>query len=270
MTLSLRVIGTCLMCLCSIVLPSLIPAQAAPGSAPRITVKSTAPRHWRMTIVQSDTTDVGAAQAMLGPRAQALCGDEPVRAGHYRFETTEALSAPAGKAPASPVMTLVQDIACGAALPPRATAPATVRTDADAAAAGFDVAQRYLAARNGGNVGATVALIDPEAGIADGIRRDIEDPRNRIGSPVGKPRYKITLYRDPPNAPGPGLYVAVDFTLEYQKALAVCGYVIAHEAPGGRFAITREERGVISRATAAAARPDELAVMRQKLLCNVP
>ena len=166
-------------------------------------------------------------------------------------------------------MTLVQDISCG---PTEAVAPlaavAIQRSDAEATDLGLTLAKRYFAARDGGDVASVVTLVSPDSGIA-AVAQKLDGHLN-LGKAVGTPRYKVTVYRDPPNAPGPGLYIAVDFALAYTSAPAVCGYIIVHEPPGGQPLITREERGVLDAATARKVKPTELPAIRDKLLCNVP
>ncbi|MBV8972770.1 MAG: hypothetical protein JO290_10810 [Sphingomonadaceae bacterium] len=243
-------------------------SMAAAVAPEHLSVESIGNRQWRLTLVQDQTTDVDAAQSLLAPRAMELCGNDPVRAGHYRFEYKEAVTPP-GLSKAAPVMTLVQDISCGSA---EAVAPsaavAVQRSDAEATDFGLAIAKRYIAARDSGDVARVVAMVSPDSGIAAVAEQP--DGRRNLGKPIATPRYKVTLYRDPPNAPGPGLYIAVDFALAYTSAPAVCGYIIIREPPGGVAMVTREERGVLDAATARKMRPADMAAVRQELLCNVP
>lgn len=240
----------------------LLIGVAAP---PAITAVPTGERTWRLTITVAGE-DVEAAQAQLLPRAVAVCrGLAPVP-GKFSYTATKAVD---GAVPAS--MTLVQEIGCGTTAPiSRPVDRAIVAPAADPAAAGLIFAQRYLDARERGDGAAITALVDADAMNLPGILAGLAAERTTLGDPVAPRKVKVTVYRDPPDAPGPGIYIAVDYVMAYRNAPSVCGYVIVREPPGEAMRITREERATIDAKTAATMAPDTLAALREEFRCNVP
>jgi hypothetical protein len=61
---------------------------------------------------------------------------------------------------------------------------------------------------------------------------------------------EITWYNNPPEAPEPGLYVATDYSADFEKLDFMCGYVMLKLQADGSFAVTREEQNLLDRATA--------------------
>ncbi|WP_246152565.1 DUF4019 domain-containing protein [Sphingomonas montanisoli] len=86
------------------------------------------------------------------------------------------------------------------------------------------------------------------------------DAQARFASEAGKldrrVLTRISWYRDPPDAPAPGLYVATDFTALYANLDLMCGYLMWHEAAPGRFELVREEQNYIDHAAAKAMPPE--------------
>jgi hypothetical protein len=63
------------------------------------------------------------------------------------------------------------------------------------------------------------------------------------GPAIARKRTGITWYLDPPDAPGPGLYVAVDFVSQHRTLADAGEYVVWFRAPGGReFKLMRHEQ----------------------------
>jgi hypothetical protein len=68
---------------------------------------------------------------------------------------------------------------------------------------------------------------------------------------------KITWYRNPPDAP-PGVYVATDFSDQFENTALHCGFVSWHQRMDGSFEIVHEEDNLIDKATAARMSPEML------------
>lgn len=60
----------------------------------------------------------------------------------------------------------------------------------------------------------------------------------------GRRVVEITWYRDPQDAPEPGLYVAADFSAEFEQAEFVCGYLMWRIGPEGGMQLVREEQNI--------------------------
>lgn len=222
---------------------------------PEIAVETLGPSQWRLTTEVTGSADIGVAQRRLLPRAVQLCqGAAPVL-GHYRFEATSQIARPEGAAPAPDTVRLIQDLSCA---PGRSTRPPPVTvsidpvvpTVVDEALANRvqpDVATlstRYFSALEEDRLAEAFALTTPEMrGGADleawSAARRAE--RAQHGPLQTRRLVRYTLYGDPPNAPAPGLYVAVDYVAE-RSAETECGYLIWHRRDETRpFLLIRQE-----------------------------
>jgi len=85
-----------------------------------------------------------------------------------------------------------------------------------------------------------------------------------------RPLLKVTSYTDPPNSPGPGTYVAVDFQASYEHAPFRCGYVMWLRDQSGKISVLRLEDGVITQMEAGAMTAEELAQTKQQFRCFAP
>jgi len=62
---------------------------------------------------------------------------------------------------------------------------------------------------------------------------------------------KFTWFKDPANAPFPGIYAAVDIATRFEKIDRHCGYIVLYQQPsGGAFQVMRAEGNFIDNATA--------------------
>ncbi len=69
----------------------------------------------------------------------------------------------------------------------------------------------------------------------------------------------VTWTKDPANAPGPGVYAAIDLVSRFTGVDRYCGYLMLWQSPaGGDFKVMREEGNFISNDTAGKLKPDVL------------
>jgi len=92
----------------------------------------------------------------------------------------------------------------------------------------------------------------------------------KAGPIKGRPLLKVTTYTDPPNSPGPGTYVAVDFQANYERAPFRCGYVMWLRDQAGKITVLRLEDGVIHQKEASVMTADELAQTKLQFRCFAP
>jgi hypothetical protein len=122
----------------------------------------------------------------------------------------------------------------------------------------------YLKDKQAGRFDRAYALIAPSmrAYLTPELFRD---GAAKFSAEAGKPAEpdftRFTWYRDPPDAPEPGLYAAVDFTGYYADLALMCGYLMWHKLPDGSFRLVREEQNYIDKAGAQQMVPER----RQKL-----
>ncbi len=91
----------------------------------------------------------------------------------------------------------------------------------------------------------------------DLFRSGAERFLSEAGKPGGVQFTRVTWYQDPPDAPEPGLYAAVDFTAHYADLELMCGYLMWHKLVDGRFVLVREEQNFIGRPAAQQMVPEQ-------------
>ena len=73
---------------------------------------------------------------------------------------------------------------------------------------------------------------------------------NDLAGPVIERRImEMSWYENPTNAPGPGVYVAVDLISRFEQVDRHCGFLAFHLESDGQFRIVREEENFLDRAT---------------------
>jgi hypothetical protein len=81
---------------------------------------------------------------------------------------------------------------------------------------------------------------------------------------------KITWYKDPPPAPEPGIYAAIDFSGQFENDPIYCGYLAWHRGADGNYRIIREEENFIDKGTIAKMAQTEVKALATKLGCATP
>lgn len=134
-------------------------------------------------------------------------------------------------------------------------------TQEDAAATALvEQSRAYLTDKQAGRYDRAYAMIAP--GMRSYLTLDLfRDGAANFAAQAGKPGEtdftRFTWYRDPPDAPEPGLYAAVDFTGHYDNLVLMCGYLMWHQLPGGAFRLVREEQNFIDRPGAQQMVPEQ-------------
>jgi hypothetical protein len=220
-----------------------------------VTAEPLGPDHFRLKLESTRAAHVEAAQAEMMPEARRLCGAKPPSFGTFRFQQLE--KTPGAQARKQPVaLSLEQELFCGSApkLPDRA---GTVSADwqpseADQRAI-LAATYAYFAAKDRGRHAEAYAMLSPgmkRISPSDEWRRDASGFAVRSGQVRSRRVTELTWYNSPPGAPQPGLYVAADFSAEFEHLEFLCGYVVWVLQPDGSFALSREEQNLLDRATA--------------------
>lgn len=76
-------------------------------------------------------------------------------------------------------------------------------------------------------------------------KKAIEDSRQSLGSLHERTLRRIVWYQDPPNAPRPGTYAAVEFDSVYENSKSHFRYVMLHSLGGESFRVMRDESTVV-------------------------
>jgi hypothetical protein len=198
---------------------------------------------------------VEAAQAALMPTARKLCGARPVSFGTFRFAQTQTSDRP-GAAMSPATLKVEQELFCG-----------TVRQTVDAAAlrapgwqpseadqqAVLAATYAYFAARDRGRYPEAWSMLSDSMKQISPVaewQRVAADFNAAAGAVRGRRVTEITWYNNPPGAPRPGVYVAADYSGEFEQLEFLCGYLMWQVQPDGSFRLTREEQNLLDKATA--------------------
>jgi hypothetical protein len=131
--------------------------------------------------------------------------------------------------------------------------------------------EAYLLAIAEGRVDGAYADVDGESmGMdAQAWKKGKLDFRAMAGKLLRLSVWKITLYDNPPGAATPGLYVAADYTNEYDGLALQCGYVMwVRPAGATSFRIVREETGNLEAAALTGMPADQLEQIKRKFHCE--
>ncbi|MGH8105219.1 MAG: DUF4019 domain-containing protein [Arenimonas sp.] len=105
--------------------------------------------------------------------------------------------------------------------------------------------EAYFAAVEAGNYKFAYAMQTPEMKMLADYEQWSEFKKKTaadLGGLLSRTKTKVTWYKDPQNAPAPGLYVAVDFVSKYQNADFHSGYVVWYRLnETSEFKLTRHE-----------------------------
>ncbi|QIK80647.1 DUF4019 domain-containing protein [Lysobacter sp. HDW10] len=93
---------------------------------------------------------------------------------------------------------------------------------------------------------------------------------SNAGAMKPDPLLKVTTYLDPQNAPGPGLYIAVDFQVSYDRAPFRCGYLIWLFDQQANLSVLRIEDGIIYSKVASGMTKEALEQTKQQYRCFAP
>ena len=138
----------------------------------------------------------------------------------------------------------------------------------------LDAMRAYFAAWESGKADQAYALMTPinrEALAYPDFQKMTANFSSEAGTLVERRVLKVTWTKDPPDAPSPGIYVAIDESARYTGIARQCGYIVLFQAPvGGPFQVMRVENSFISDASAAKMAPGEADAQWKKLSAVCP
>ncbi len=175
-----------------------------------------------------------------------------------------------GGPPVSPIPVIPAIDPATGPLPPQA---GEALPDAAIQRAVLETSYRYLAARDGGRVDEAYAMIAPSmrAYLTKDLFRSQILPFNReAGAVQQRTITKISWYRDPPDAPAPGLYAAADFISRFPNLYLHCGYLMWHQEPGGAWKLAREEQSFLDTSMAGDMPPERREPLVRQMGCVLP
>lgn len=130
--------------------------------------------------------------------------------------------------------------------------------------------QAYLRDKDDGRYDRAYAMIAPS--MQSYLKRDLYASESaRFNAEAGKAEerrvMRLSWYRDPPDAPAPGLYVAADFRSRFPNIFLHCGYLMWHQEKDGGFRLVREEQSFIDKGMAARTPSEQLQKLENRFGC---
>lgn len=258
--------------LCAVVLLlSCAPAHAQDSS---ITVREASEGQFVGTLVSDTALSTEDAQSRVLGVAASACKELTPSLGHYDFKSLESISA---ATPGPDRFEFNQNFTCHEPTPTDLVqTTATVISDAEKARL-VELATSETRKLIGDPDEAVVrefhAKFSPTLSSMLPLTVWIEQQaeiHKSAGAMSAAPGFKVTTYIDPPDSPGPGVYIAVDFQARYDSAPFRCGYVIWLFDTQSSLSVLRLEEGIIYDRDAASMTADELARTRQQFRCFAP
>lgn len=226
------------------------------------------PDDFRLTLPVSPETAEG--QRLLAERALQICGGRYPVLTRYRFAGREAVG-PDGRLTGQ--FDVSQELSCADRPPPvseERPAPAdwraTERDEADARAA----TERYFAAVDAGDAARVHAMwiaSQQRATSLEERRLELQRFRAEAGTPGRHRIVRLTWYVNPEGADRPGIYLAADYERVYSGLFVNCGYLMWFREAPGRYALIREETGMLA-ARDAPTTPEGIAQARSLARCR--
>jgi hypothetical protein len=228
---------------------------------------------YELTVTVQNSADVFAAQELLVPEAEKVCGQLPFQFGHYSFGSTERISNATGSAE-PPRLTLRQEVECGpvaATLNPH-TSYDWVPTEADTQLVAGRT-HEYLTQKDQGKVALAYAQFSDgmkSAARFDTWSKGVEDFNAKAGRVEFRKIVKVSWVKDPLGV-DPGFYAAADYAGRFRNIHYECGYVAWYREASGRLTIVREEEGSIDHESEVRMTPEALRDTLARINCvNVP
>lgn len=209
-------------------------APVAPAAAP-LSIERIDDTSFRISVSAPESLGAAALQARLIPAAKLACRQSRAILGRYRIEGGN----------------LDQELLCAEQVWNLDLARATQDPEWSPSAADqralLAATYDYFAAKDAGRYADAYALLSDRMKASapsaewQAAARGFNDVAGRA---LGRRVVEISWYANPADAPEPGLYVAADYSAEFEKLEFVCGYVMWKLLPDGRFALVREEQNL--------------------------
>jgi hypothetical protein len=239
----------------SFFLAALVQASAA---APEVSVERIDADSFRMSITAAGAS-VPELQARLLPAARLACQARRPLFARYRLQQD----------------VLDQELMC--LDPAAASMPAAAAQDAAWAPTPADqqallkATYDYFAAKDAARYRDAYAFLSErmKANVAlDAWTRAARDFDEAAGPTIGRRVVEISWYNNPSDAPEPGIYVAADYSAEFEKLEFVCGYVMWRLMPDGTLRLAREEQNLARKRGAKSLAAIDRDPLRARLGCK--
>jgi hypothetical protein len=250
----------------------IILAVAAQASAQdSVTIREVSKNNFIATLLSQSELEIEDAQKRLLVDASKTCKDSNPIYGRYKFKSSKNISSPT---PSNNQFQFDQEFTCdmGTDATPIQVKP-TVLSDPEKARLVELVTretQKYLGFTSIDNLEAFHSQFSDQLSTmlpkSEWVKEQIL-LHKKSGSIEQNTQFKVTLYVDPPNSPGPGVYLAVDFQAKYKNAPFRCGYVMWLFDQQSNLSVLRIEDGIIYDKDAAAMTAEQLSQTKTSFRC---
>ena len=240
-----------------------------------ITIREASKEKFVATLLSQDALATDEAQRRVLMAATETCkGSNPVL-GHYKFKSSRSISP--SPTPSNNLFQFDQEFTCvvGMAETPGPAVP-TVISDSEKerlVELVTDETRKFLGSANAGELAAFRSKFSDELSgmlLAKQWTEQQASLHSKSGAMEKDPQFKVTAYVDPPNSPGPGIYLAVDFQVSYERAPFRCGYVMWLFDQRSNLSVFRVEDGIIYDEEAATMTAAQIAQTKADFRCFVP
>jgi hypothetical protein len=219
-----------------------------------------------LTLERQAPATFDAAQAALLPAAKRLCGDRKIFFGAFKYpEQTE----PPAVKPEPAGNSFQQELYCSS-LPVSESAATAGPTDALQQAV-LAATYGYLAAKDSNRWSDAYGMLSQRAKLGapePDWTGKAQEFHEQAGAVKARRVTEISWYRDPPEAPEPGVYVAADFSGAFTNVDFICGYLVWRLEADGSFRLAREEQNFLQRRRGAKLTQLDRAPLRAQMGCK--
>jgi hypothetical protein len=223
--------------------------------SPQIAFEPIDPNRFRLSL--TGISGFEAAQRALLPTARRLCGARQAAFGTFKIQET-----------------VEQELLCGSgrvtADPSAAASPSWQPTDLDQQAV-LAATYAYFAAKDSGRYEAAWnSLSDRMKRMSDAAEWRAKAASFNSGAGAVRARRvtELTWYSNPADAPEPGIYVAADYSADFEKLEFLCGYVMWLLQSDGTLRLVREEQNMLDKETAKKVPSLDRAPLKAQMGCK--
>lgn len=257
-----------------LVVVTLLILSAGATSQNSVTVREASKGNFIATLLSQSELSIEEAQSRLLVSAAETCKGSIPNLGHYEFTSSKSINSP------SQVVNqfkFEQEFTCtkSAAITASQTEP-TVISEPDKERLVKLVThetQNFLESANSATLEAFHSRFSDQLRLMlpRGEWTDQQALQHKKSGTIREnPQFKVTAYVDPPNSPGPGVYLAVDFQAQYEHAPFRCGYVMWLFDQQSNLSVLRIEDGIVYEQDAAAMTTDQISQMKATFRCFAP
>lgn len=239
-----------------------------------ITIREASKENFVATLLSQDALATEEAQRrVLMAAAESCKGSNPVL-GHYKFKSNRSISP--SPTSADNQFQFEQEFTCAAGVSetPGQAVP-TVVSDSEKerlVELVTNETRKFLSSANAGALAAFRSKFSDRLSDMLPAKEWTEQQaslHSQSGAIEKDPQFKVTAYVDPPNSPGPGIYLAVDFQVSYERAPFRCGYVMWLFDQQSNLSVLRIEDGISYDNEAATMTAEQVAQIKANFRCFV-